>query len=281
MVERSGSDSYSRRPAAATNSAARQWRAELAAWRIDDDILARATESPYGLTPAQLAVSADDSDRLPHRLAREALPDGGTVLDVGCGTGSASSPLAPPAATLLGVDESADLLAEFESATGRRGVATRVWRGRWPDIAGDVDPADVVVCHHVFYNVPDLGEFAVALATHARRRVVVELTLVHPWVPIGELWRQFHGQPRPTGPTADLAADVLAEAGIRARLEHAPDRPRPVLAWEDDVEGTRRRLCLPPERAGEVADAMRARPPRRPAEVAVLWWDTQPGAGND
>jgi SAM-dependent methyltransferase len=269
MVERSDPERHT----ATTRSAAERWRAELAAWRIDDEILAGASESPYGLSPAQLAVPRDDGDRLPHRLARERVPDGGTVLDVGCGAGAASLPLAPPARVLLGVDESTDLLAAFTASAAEREVETRTWRGRWPDVAESVPSADVVVCHHVFYNVPDLADFATALSAHARHRVVVELTLAHPWVPIGPLWQRFHGQPRPTGPTAELAAAVLTDAGIPVRVEHAPDRPHPVLSWEHDVDGTRRRLCLPQERTDEVAEALRAQPLERPSEVAVLWWD--------
>src|ERR671927_27146 len=73
-------------------------------------------------------------------------------------------------------------------------------RGNWPDVAEQTDDADVVVCHHVFYNVPDLVPFAQALTRHARRRVVVELTDQHPLVATRDLWLHFHGIDRPSGP---------------------------------------------------------------------------------
>ena len=38
----------------------------------------------------------------------------------------------------------------------------------------------MVVRYHVVYNVADLAAFAAALTDHAHRRVVVELTAVHP-----------------------------------------------------------------------------------------------------
>ena len=201
--------------------------------------------------PAELFRPLDDDpDRRPHALAREALGDGGTVLDVGCGAGAGSLLLAPPAVELVGVDPSAQMLST------ERGIPVRVTHGRWPDVAAQVPPADVVVCRHVLYNVPDLVPFARALTAHARRRVVVELAERHPWVAIGPLWQRFHGQPGPTGPTAELAAQVLAEGGVDVRVEHAPDGPWPELEPAQRVAMVRRQLCLPPDRDADVATAL-------------------------
>jgi SAM-dependent methyltransferase len=258
---------------AESSPAQRRWRAELAAWRVDDDILAAAPESPYRLPPELFRAGADDPERRPHALARAALAFGGTVLDVGCGAGAGSLPLAPPADEVAGVDESAEMLAAFTGAPWPRDVAVSTHQGRWPDIESTVPTADVVVCHHVFYNVPDLAAFVAALDAHARRRVVVELTTAHPWVPIGPLWRRFHAQPRPSGPTASLARDVVAALGIDVTMERVRGRPRPQLDFAQQVELMRRRLCLPSSRDDEVADALRTSPLERPDEAVVLWWD--------
>jgi SAM-dependent methyltransferase len=92
-----------------------------------------------------------------NREAARHLPAGGSVLDVGAGGGAASLPLADLAGRLVAVDESADMVAAFLAAAEAAGVPASGVEGHWPEVAGRVDPADVVVCHHVLYNVADLA----------------------------------------------------------------------------------------------------------------------------
>ncbi|MGY1617104.1 class I SAM-dependent methyltransferase [Geodermatophilus sp. SYSU D00691] len=246
-------------------SAARRWAEELAAWAIDPRILAAAPESPYGFPPGLFGSGRGSAATLD--AVRAALP--GSVLDVGCGGGGASIPAG--AGELLAVDESAAMLDRYRAAAGD--VPARTWLGRWPDVADAVPAADVVVAANVVYNVPDLVPFLTELTAHARRRVVVELTDTHPWTSLAPLWRHFHGQDRPDGPTSALFEEVLAELGLRpssVRWER-PDLwrdadPAEVLAF------TRRRLCLPASRDPEVADALaRLAPPRTPTST-TFWW---------
>jgi SAM-dependent methyltransferase len=255
---------------------AQRWREELAAWAVPDHILAGAPEPPWGF-PVELFRVREDvppPDTPSRRRALEALPPGGSVLDVGCGGGAASLALVPPAGRLIGVDQSAELLAEFTAAANRAGVEHDEVRGNWPDVAEQTDDADVVVCHHVFYNVPDLVPFAQALTRHARRRVVVELTDQHPLVATRDLWLRFHGIDRPPGPGAELAAAVLREAGLHLHVEHfdreARPAPRDVL-----VAMTRRRLCLPAERDAEIDEALGSDPRFPPGGATCLWWDPE------
>src|ERR671915_619580 len=194
-----------------------RWRDQLGAWAIPEEILAAAPESPWGF-PVGLfrarARRAGDRPATPsNREAARFLPAGGTVLDVGAGGGAASLPLAGVAGRLVAVDESAAMVASFLAAAGQRGVAAEAVEGRWPEVAGRVGPADVVVCHHVLYNVPDLAPFATALTGHARRRVVAELTERHPLVGLGPLWRRVPGPGPPTGPGADHAVAALVALG--------------------------------------------------------------------
>ncbi len=253
--------------------AAEQWRAELAAWAIPDDILAAAPENPWGF-PVELFRAAESApETTPSReRALEALPPRGNVLDVGCGGGRAGLALVPPAGRLVGVDESADMLAAFAEAADGRGIAHGEVLGSWPAVAGDVEPVDVVVCHHVAYNVSELVPFAEALSAKAVSRVVLELTQLHPMVATAPLWRRFHGLDRPAGPSCDLALAVLREGGIDAAMETfevrlAPPRRDILVAF------TRRRLCLPASRDAEVEDALVADEwiSRR---LATIWWDT-------
>jgi SAM-dependent methyltransferase len=237
-----------------------RWRAELDAWAIPEEILAAAPESPWGFpvglfrARAERAVAA----RTPSNLeALRWLPPGGVVLDVGAGGGAASLPLAGQAGRLVAVDESAGMAEAFLQAAAKAGVEAAAVTGRWPEVAGRVGPAEVVVCHHVFYNVPDLGPFAAALTDHARRRVVVELTDRHPLVAQAPLWRRFHGLERPAGPTADDAAAALRSLGLDLQRQDWEAEPRAGFdRLEDLVAFTRRRLCLPADRDDEVEEAL-------------------------
>ncbi|MEZ5226967.1 MAG: class I SAM-dependent methyltransferase [Acidimicrobiales bacterium] len=259
-------------------SAMQRWRAALAAWAIPEEILERSKgQSPWELNPQLFTAARSDTPTPPGlatRRALEALPDGGSVLDIGCGGGAASLALAPPAARLVGIDESSGMLDRFATSARERGVTHSTVLGRWPDVSDAVERADVVVCHHVVYNVPDLGDFALALGHSARRRVVIELTPRHPQTRNGTVWRHFWGLDRPDGPTANDAHAVLLEAGIDATLEHdtqinaqrAPQSPRA------QAEQVARMCCLGPERVDEVAAFLVEHPPER-TPPDVIWWD--------
>ncbi|HYY44175.1 MAG TPA: methyltransferase domain-containing protein [Actinomycetota bacterium] len=208
----------------------------------------------------------------------EALPQGGSVLDVGCGGGAASIPLSSRAGLLIGVDESSEMLESFAAAALENHVPHREIHGRWPDIAEKVPAADVVLCHHVFYNVPDLTRFVTALDSHARRRVVVELTAAHPNVPLAPLWRRFHKLERPAGPTVEDAVEVLREAALSPRVEtwRRPPRVRDPQERAQTVAFIRRRLCLSWEFDEEIDRLLGSIEEVMPRDVATLWWDASP-----
>ena len=239
-------------------SAATDWAEALAGWAVPKEILDAAPEGPWGFPPALFAWTperaAAESGTTPSReRAREALPDRGSVLDVGVGGGRGSLPLVPPAARVVGVDPSEDLLAAFAESAERIGVAYRTFHGRWPDVAGEVPPQDVVVCNHVVYNVGDLVPFAAALTDHARRRVVVEMTAEHPASNLNEAWRVLHGIERPSSPGARDAVAVLQEMGLDVHVEEGERRLTPAGGNRAElVTFARRRLCLGPERDADV-----------------------------
>jgi SAM-dependent methyltransferase len=264
-------------------SAAEQWRKDLESWAIPRPILEKAPESPYHF-PVQLFASRADAASgqltFSNERALDALPEGGTVLDVGCGAGAASLPLAFRASRLIGVDASSDMLEEFGKRVRRAGLEATTTEGSWPDVADRTSPADVVLCHHVAYNAPDLREFALRLTDHARVRVVMELTVTHPLSPTNELWLRFHRVIRPERPTADEAEAVLHEAGLPIhRQDWTAPRPGGFATRADLVASVRRQLCLPADRDPEIEEAIRHRVverdglfafPDRP--VATIWW---------
>ena len=255
-----------------------RWREQLEGWAIPEEILAAAPESPWGCPVGLFRSRARRAGSRPvtpsNREAARFLPAGGTVLDVGAGGGAASLPLAGVAGQLVAVDESPAMVAAFLAAAEAAGVAAEVVEGRWPEVAGRVAPADVVVCHHVLYNVADLAPFADALTGHARRRMVAELTDRHPLAGLGPLWRRFHGLERPTGPGADEAMAALEALGLRVARQDWESQDRFGFDDLDElVAFTRRRLCLPAARDPEVAAALLDEGTR---QVDGVWVSGQP-----
>lgn len=251
-----------------------KWRIGLQAWAIPEQILAQAPESPWIHPVENFTPKGDLHVDVPSRLrALEALPDGGSVLDIGCGGGRAAFGLVPPAGSVAGVDQQQGMLDVFSREAAARGVACSVHPGDWPAVAGTVPVCDVVTCHHVLYNVQDLRPFLEALTAHARRRVVTEIPLRHPLSSLSGAWRHFWGLVRPLGPTADDALACVRSLGIDARMETFADPPPPARAiTDDDVRHTRVRLCLTADRDDDVRTWLEANP--RPArDLAALWWD--------
>ena len=265
-------------PPARLPTAAQHWSHALAQWAIPDDILAQAPAPPWDFPPELFARTArralaDGSFSASRRRAAYALPESGSVLDVGAGGGAASLPLAPPAGLLTAVDESREMLAVFASVAERRGVTHQEVYGKWPDVAPEVAAADVVVCHNVAYNVADLVPFVAALTDHARCRVVLELTEEHPTAHLNPLWLALHGVVRPTTPTADDALALLSEMGIAAHCERFVRQwPQPGANRAETVAFIRRRLCVGPERDAEIDTLLEPGAEVPVRHLVTIWW---------
>jgi len=263
------------------------WRRDLAAWAIPEEITAAVTESPWVLPRQVFARRADRVRAAPagpsFQRAWAALDPPGSVLDVGSGAGAACLPLLPRTTHLTAVDTDEGMLERLSERVAPSPVGFTAVLGTWPDVAPLAGLADVVTCHHVLYNAPDLAPFVAALTAAARRGVVVETTSEHPLVSLNALWLRFHGLRRPAGPTAADVLAILDEMGLRPGHE-TWRRPggRDYGSFAELVDVTRRRLCLPPERADEVAQALAESgvDPEHPVdlgssgrEVVTIWWD--------
>ncbi len=259
-------------------TAINHWRTALGRWAIPDQILEQTRgQSPWQLDPQLFTAARPDASATPGLAttrALDALPMHGSVLDVGCGGGAAGLALVPPAGELIGVDESAGMLERFSTSAAERDIAFRTVLGRWPEVASETEQADVVVCHHVVYNVAGLDAFALALGAAARTRIVIELTSHHPGTRNREVWRHFWGIDRPTSPTSGDALEVLTEAGIDATLEHDTRINAQRAAPSPIAQATQvaRMCCLGPDRLDEVMTFLAHHPPeRQPPDI--IWWD--------
>jgi SAM-dependent methyltransferase len=266
-----------------------RWRSDLAAWAIPEHITAAVADSPWVLPRTVFARRADRVASAPFGPSFErawaGLDPPGSVLDVGSGAGAACLPLLPRCTALTAVDAEADMLDLLAQRAAGSGIQPRLVVGRWPDAAAEAGVADVVTCHHVTYNAPDIQPFLAALTTAARRVVVLEMTAAHPLVSLNPLWLRFHGLVRPAGPTADDLLAILAAMDIHAGSQRwARPGGRDYADFAELTDVTRRRLCLPPERAADVSDALIELGVQadRPTDlgssgrdVVTIWWEGQ------
>jgi SAM-dependent methyltransferase len=211
--------------------------------------------------------------QLSHQRAREAMPAGGSVLDIGCGGGIGAFGITPPAAHVIGVDEQEEMLKLFENNAANYGATVETLLGQWPAVAEQTPVADVVTVHHVAFNVGDIVPFITALNTHARKRVVIAVPVIHPMSNMNEGWKHFWNVIRPTVPVAGDLINVLDEIGIRATIEYFEGE----ILLDKKVDGAngfiRRRLCLPEDRQPEIDSFIAENPLPERRKLAVIWWD--------
>lgn len=259
-----------------------RWRRSLKAAAPPPSVVDGGTGPGWTLEPERFRwrpeVDAQQPVRPSRRRALEALPQGGAVLDVGVGGGASSLGLVPRAGHITGVDRLEGMLESFRASATAAGVAVRAVLGTWPEVAGEVEPADVVVCHHAMYGVEEVEEFVTALTARARRRVVLELSALPPMAGLDPLWRAIHGVDRPEHRVADDAEATLVAMGLPVAREDVVLPPRTLEVTPETVAFARRRLHVGEERDAEIAELLRARGPRE-QRVVALWWPGEARAG--
>ena len=255
-----------------------RWRAALEQLAVPEVIREAAPEPNWTLEPQRFRWKPEEDAKSPVRPSRrralEALPQGGSVLDVGVGGGASSLGLVPTAGLIVGVDRLPDMLASFEESARLMGVAVRPVLGAWPDVADQVEPTDIAVCHHAIYSVAEIEEFVTAMTVRARKRVVLELSEHTPLAAFNPLWKTLHGIERPNWRVADAAQEVLVSVGLAVEREDIVLPPRVQEVTPETVAFARRRLYVGPERDPEIEAFLRAREPTE-QRVTALWW---PGA---
>lgn len=256
-------------------SAIEKWASDLSSWAIPQEILDQAPEKPWIHPPALFEIPEVISDSPSHQRAKEVIPYGGSVLDIGCGGGVATFAITPPAVKVIGVDEQEEMLQMYKANAEKFGVESETFLGLWPEIETNVPVADVVVSHHVAFNVKNIAPFLRALHSHARKRVVIEIPVRHPMSNMSEGWKFFWNITRPTSPEAIDLISVLNEIGIRAEIEYFERTLDSDMSSSESRSQVRRRLCLPAERQSEVDEFLGLHPLPTRRQLAAIWWDIQ------
>ena len=254
-------------------SAGNHWRESLAAWAIPDAIIDQEPENPWIHPPAMFQLPETIEDSISHQRAREVLVTGDSILDIGCGGGIAAFAAVPPATHVIGVDHQAEMLEMFAANAAARGVTSVVFDGFWPALADQVPLAEVVTTHHVVYNVSAIEDFLLAMNSHARKRVIIEMPQRHPLTTATALWKHFWKLDRPVDPTPEDLMRVLQELGINARLELWEGSMRTESDLESQAKFSRIRLCLPESRETEVLEFLKTQPKVAIRNLATIWWD--------
>ncbi len=252
---------------------AQLWRENLETWAIPQEILDQAPESPWIHPPVLFQIPKLIEMTPSHQIAFEALPENGTILDVGCGGGLAAFAMGKKAAKVIGVDHQSAMLEMFTENARSRNIDSEVHLGFWPEISTKVEKADVAVAHHVVYNVPDIIPFLRAMNLHAKKRVVIEMPQQHPLSNLSSAWKHFWKLERPNKPTPEDLVKVLLEMGIMAHLKSWSAPVRAGQELEELIEFTRIRLCLNKSSEGEIRSFLQANPQPTVRDLATIWWD--------
>ncbi|GEM_PF-253061 len=165
----------------------------------------------------------------------------GTLIDVGCGPGSLTLPLAPHVDHAIGIDADADMLAEGARLAQERGIANVSWRQMFAeDLPADLSPVSVVTFAQSFhwFDRPRVAAAVRGLLQARGAAVHVHASTTQgidgetelsrprpPWERVGELVRRYLGPQRRAGQGVLVAGDHVEEATIyRAAGFSGPQR---------------------------------------------------------
>jgi SAM-dependent methyltransferase len=166
-----------------------------------------------------------EDDPILQRLRPDLTPST-TVLDIGGGAGRHALPLALACRQVTVVEPDPGMVSALRAQMARYGIANiAIVEEQWQQAR--LEPADVVLCAHMIYDVVAIEEFLPWLTAHARRRVWLLAHLTWPIDLFSPFWPPVHQEPRVTLPAIPELLPVLWETGLYPDLEmlavHAPE----------------------------------------------------------
>ena len=250
-----------------------KWKKDLQNWAIPDEILKNAPENPWIHPPVLFQLPEKIEQTFSHQIAREALLPKGSVLDIGCGGGIATFANSDVTNLAIGVDHQKEMIEMFENNAKNRGIQVKTVEGFWPEVAEKVEATDVVVCHHVVFNVQEIENFVIELDKPAKKRVVVEMPYQHPLSNMNYAWKYFWNLERPKNPTADDFLNILESLGYKPNMKRWHGEMRSGIDQDLAAKFLRIRLCLPENREEEVKEFMNNNQESKERDLATIWWD--------
>jgi 2-polyprenyl-3-methyl-5-hydroxy-6-metoxy-1,4-benzoquinol methylase len=164
-------------------------------------------------------------DPVLNRLLRAVSP-ATTVLDVGGGAGRYALPLALACNEVIVVEPDPGMVRTLrEQMAGHRIENITIVEENWQD--AHVQPANVVLCAHVIYDVVAIEEFVGWLSAHARDQVLLVANMPWRMQVLSAFWPLVHGEERITLPSVPELLPLLWELAVFPNLEmlsvHAPE----------------------------------------------------------
>lgn len=203
-------------------------RAEAASEQLRRALEKSIVDDSWNQLSARFAPVAEREPEDPViTLMRPWLESTDTVVDVGCGAGRLTVPLAGICKSVIGLDPSPSMLIDLAHQVRDRSISNvRIdeanWEG-WPE-----ESADVVLISHLLYSIHPIEGFLQKAHRVASRRIVVMLSTLQPVAYVHPLWESVYGEPCVEAPGADEFGALLESWGIAADIEAMePLAPRP------------------------------------------------------
>jgi 2-polyprenyl-3-methyl-5-hydroxy-6-metoxy-1,4-benzoquinol methylase len=164
-------------------------------------------------------------DPVLNRLLRAVSP-ATTVLDVGGGAGRYALPLALAGKEVIVVEPDPGMVRTLREQMARHRIENiTIIEEKWQDAR--VQPADVVLCAHVIYDVVTIEAFVHWLTAHAREQVLLVANMPWRMQVLSAFWPLVHGEERITLPSVPELLPLLWELDVFPNLEmlgvHSPE----------------------------------------------------------
>lgn len=231
------------------------------------------------------SIETDKDDYISNMLRRIEVEPDFTVLDIGCGPGTLTIPLAQKVKSVTALDISERMLENLKTNAANEGVNNiRYINAAWEDACADnrVDRHDVIVASRSISAI-DIKETFSRLASVARQSVYFTTPIVH--LPFDwEVYRVI-GRNRVRHPSYIYIVNALYQMGIQANLEVLYSRVRVFfptveeavadLQWRtapfSDAEKTRLIEYLEPKFAEQNGSLTH----EGKSKWALIWWNVK------